>query len=165
MWNPLKKMTPLEIIVLIVFIFYLILNIKTPHSISQFIETPLGIIIILMITLWMFIYTNPILGILTIFVAYELVRRGSTEIIKITNNIPRVAMIQPNPVPILRKHQLDEMNEAIDVNPITALPIEPTLEEEVVRQMAPLSSGQPSFMDTGFKPVAENTHNASYITL
>ena len=163
-------MTTLEIIVLIVFILYLIFNIKTPSMIGQFIETPFGIVILLLLTLWMFLYTNPVLGILTIFVVYELVRRSYSGIIPHVisyDQAPRVAIIQNNPNPVKRKIEMEDMNKAIDVNPVTALPIDPTLEEEVVKQMAPLASGSNTggFIETGFKPIAESTHNASSFVL
>lgn len=159
MWKSLKKFTTLEIIALIVFVIYLLFNIQLPLAVNQLIDTSFGVVVILILTLWVFLSTNPIVGVVAIFVAYELVRRSASAVM----DQPRVAMIQYNPIQIKRDIQIADMNTSLDVNAVSAAPLEPTLEEEVVKQMAPLSSGTPKFIETGFKPIAESTHNASAV--
>jgi hypothetical protein len=155
MWKILKKITPLEIFVLVIFAIYLIFDIQMPSTINQLIDTPLGIVVVLILTLSVFIYTNPVLGVLAIFVAYELIRRSSS----VSNN---VAMIQYNPIQIKVDNQMAEMNKEIHVPVSVSAPREPTLEEEVVQNLAPVVSGTPSsYVETSFRPVAEDLHNAS----
>lgn len=67
----------LEILLLIIFIFYLIFQVKTPSMLIEFVNSNLGMIVILIITAYLFLFTNPILGVLSIFVVYELIRRSS----------------------------------------------------------------------------------------
>ena len=67
----------LEILLLIIFIFYLIFQVKTPNMLIDFVQSNLGMIIILIITVYLFLFTNPILGVLSIFVVYELIRRSN----------------------------------------------------------------------------------------
>ena len=159
MWKLLKKITTLEIIVIVVFILYLISGMSMPFAINQLIDTPLGVVVVLVLTLWIFLSTNPVLGVLTIFVAYELVRRSAGTAMA----APRAAMIQYNPIQIKRDLETVAMNANLNVDPATAAPLDRTLEEDVVSKMAPLSSGAPTYVETGFKPVAESTHNASSI--
>jgi len=157
MWKTLKKITTLEIITLIVFSIYLIFNLQLPTVINQLIDTPIGVVVVLIFTLWIFLSTNPIVGVVAVFVAYEIVRRSADVV------APKVAMIQYNPIQIKRDTQIVDANTDIDVAIPTAEPLKRTLEEEVVKEMAPLSSGSPTFIETDFKPIAESTHNASNI--
>ena len=70
----------LEILLLIIFIFYLIFQVKTPNMLIDFVNSNLGMIIILIITVYLFLFTNPVLGVLSIFVVYELIRRSSISL-------------------------------------------------------------------------------------
>jgi len=136
--------SPLEVMIFIIFVLYLVFQIKTPF-LAGFIDSPVGIIIIFALTIFMFLYSHPILGILSIFVAYELVSRSS---LNITNVIPQQQ--------VLTQPKIDAEIKAM--NP----PKEITLEEDIVKQMAPVAKSEPSgYVVTGFKPVAENVHGAS----
>ena len=70
----------LEMLLLIIFIFYLIFQVKTPTTLIEFINSNLGMIVILIVTVYLFLFTNPILGILSIFVVYELIRRSNINL-------------------------------------------------------------------------------------
>lgn len=143
-----NSMTPLEIAALIVFIIYLVFPFQTPSFLVGSVNTPIGLIIIFIITLYLFFYTNPILGIIYIFVAYELLRRSSL----VAN---RPTMIKNTPSESKRSSEMRDMNPP---NPIVST----TLEEEVIRTMNPardqfLSGGNVS----AFQPVAERIVGAS----
>jgi len=75
-----KKITTLEIVVFVLFVIYLVFQVQTPSFLMPYISSPLGIAVVLIITLCVFFYTNPVLGILSLFVAYELIRRSTTLI-------------------------------------------------------------------------------------
>ena len=72
-----KKISTLEIFVFIVFVFYLVFQVQTPTFLMPYISSPFGIVFVLIITLCVFFYTNPVLGVLALFVAYELIRRST----------------------------------------------------------------------------------------
>jgi hypothetical protein len=136
--------SPLEVIIFIIFVLYLVFQIKTPF-LAGFIDSPVGMIVVFGLTIFMFLYSHPILGILSIFVAYELLSRSS---IKIPNVIPQQQ--------VLTQPKIDAEIKAM--NP----PKEITLEEDIVKQMAPVAKSEPSgYVVTSFKPVAENVHGAS----
>ena len=152
MWKMLKKITPLEIIIFVIFFVYLVFNIQMPNVINQYIDTPLGVVAVLVLTLCVFLYTNPILGILSVFVAYEIIRRSST-----------VPKIQYKP-PISIKRELPQIATMDFGLKQPTFSQEPTVEEEVISKMAPISPDvSVTFVDTSFKPVAENIHNATAI--
>jgi hypothetical protein len=71
-----KQMTSFELTTLVVFIIYLILPMKTPTSVSYWLNKPVGILAIFVITVYLFMYAHPALGVLYLFVAYELLRRS-----------------------------------------------------------------------------------------
>jgi len=142
--NFVKSISPFEIVLFIAFILYIVIPVQLPDLIRQYADGPISMIILFGIVVYLFLYTNPALGILGIFVAYELLRRSADP-------IGRAAYIQYTPTEIKREADLKEMNP----------PKPPTLEEEVVDKMAPIGHSDPaSFVDTEFKPIADGTHNA-----
>ena len=72
----LKSVSPLEIFLFIVFVVYILFPINTPDFLIPIINSSFGLAIILIITLSLFFYTTPILAILSILVAYEIIRRS-----------------------------------------------------------------------------------------
>ena len=140
----LKTMSPLEMILFGLFIIYLVFPIHTPDSISGAINSPVGLIVMFMVTLYLFIYTNPILGLMYIFVAYELLRRSHSA--PTHSDKPSQVVYTPS----------QEHRKELKMNPPAH-----TLEEDVVNKMAPVGHGSKvTYVDTPFKPISENTHNA-----
>ena len=115
----LKSVSPLEIFLFILFVVYIVFSIPTPNVIVPFIDSPLGLGAILIITLYLFLYTTPILGILSIFVAYELLRRSC----KITGQTP---IVEYTPTQVKKDQYMKEMNPPTHVV---------SLEEEIIHQI------------------------------
>ena len=134
-----KSVPPLELALFIIFVLYIIFNIDTPKFIASFIDSPLGMVVLLCVAVYLFLYTNPILGVLFIFVAFELLRRSS-------NVTARQAIIQYTPTQTKIDSEIKAMNP----------PKEKTLEEEIVDIRAPIgASPVVQFVDSSFKPVAD----------
>ena len=149
-----KSAPPLEIALFILFVLYLVLPINTPAALAPLIDSPVGMISIFAVTRYVFLYTNPILGILYIFVAYELLRRSGGAIFggRSTNGSSgQTAYIQYSPSQKKRDSDLQKMN-----------PVKSTsLEEDMVDKMAPVGYSDPAtYINSEFKPVSENVHNA-----
>jgi len=141
------SLSALEIGILILFVIYLVFDIYPTDTMAKYIDTPFGMASVLIITLYMFISFSPILGVIALFVAYEVIRRSA----KINN---RVAMIQYTPTQERKNVELAEMNA----------PQPTTLEEEMVATMAPIGkSSMISYQTSEFKPVAEELHGASLV--
>ena len=143
--SALKSLSNLEISALIVFVFYLVMPIHMPASVASMIDSPLGMASIFFITVYLFLYSNPILAILYVFVAYEMLRRSS-------NITGRTDLVRYTPSQIKKDAQMKAMN-----------PIKKTsLEEEVVEQMAPIGQSDLSvYTSSSFKPMAEKIGTAS----
>jgi len=140
-----KSLSQLEITLLVIFILYIILPVQTPRFLTSYVDSPLGMLTMFVITVYLFFNVNPILAIVYIFVAYELLRRN--------NNVARsVTMIQYTPSQAKKDVELQQMNP----------PTSTTLEEEVVSKMAPIGrSDKITFSPSDYKPVADNLKNAS----
>jgi hypothetical protein len=144
-----KSFTPLEITALVIFAIYIVFPFRTPGFIATIVNTPIGLFSILIVTLYLFFYTNPILGVVYIFVAYELLRRSS--------------LVQPQGGDAyMVKHTPSEdkrQDEMVKMNPVHNV----TLEEDVIKTMAPAQTFNKDVMgfSTDFKPVAERVTGAS----
>ena len=143
--NMVKSFSKLEIVLLVFFIIYLVLPIDTPAFLAGVIDSPLGMLSMFIITVYLFVKVNPILAVIYIFVAYELLRRSS-------NLTGRQTIMKYTPSQRKKDSQMRAMNP----------PKQETLEEEVVLQMAPIGRSDPSvYTSSTFKPVAENVKGAS----
>lgn len=128
---------PLEMILFVLFLIYLLLPISTPRLIAPFVDSAVGLTVIFALILFMFFYSHPLLAILFLFVAYELVRRSSW----VTG---RTAYIQYTPTQAKKDAAMRAMNP----------PQEMTLEQDMVAKMAPQRTVDADDYDTGFKPAA-----------
>jgi hypothetical protein len=146
-----NSLSPLEMSTLALFVIYIIFPFRTPLFLSGVINTPLGLIGVLIVTLYLFFYTNPLLGVVYIFVAYELLRRSSLAAGIPSDNY----MIQYTPTEIKRAQEM------VDMNPRRGL----TLEEDIVATMAPAQKfNLDPAIDNGFQPVKEVVTGASVYT-
>lgn len=139
---PKINATYLEIILFVIFVFYIVFQPRTPPALSMVIDTPFGALVVVAIAGYLLLYTHPVLGVLSIFVAYELLRRST-----MVRFIPTLIQEQEQP-------KVDAQQQSF--NP----PADRTLEEDIVSQMAPIEVSA-NFVETGFKPVSNDVHGAS----
>ena len=130
---------------LALFVIYLVLDIYPPELLASYIDTSLGMVGILLTTLYVFMNFNPILGVVFLFVAYEIVRRSA----RVNNRVP---MMLHTPSQAKKDAELALMN------PVASS----SLEEDMVHQMAPVGkSSLISYTMSEYKPVSTDIHNAS----
>ena len=135
--NFTRGLSPIEIALFVIFVVYLVFPFKTPRAIAPVIGSPLGLMIMFVVVVFLFFHTNPILGILYIFVAYELIRRSA-----LLTNTPSI--VKDTPTEKRRATQMAAMNP----------PKATTLEEEVVASMTP-PRGVAMESTSTFLPVAD----------
>ena len=86
--EPLLKKTQSSHVVLgIIFIIYLIMGYPIPETLANMIDTIYGKIIVCVLALILLVSVNPVLGVLGLFVAFDLIRRsematGSSALLK-----------------------------------------------------------------------------------
>ena len=140
-----KKMTKLEIALSILFVLFIILPLDVPDLFANLIDTSLGMIVIFGLAVYMFFHVNPVVAVLFVFVAYELLRRSSKKTGK--------AIIQKHtPTQAKKDEKMKKMNPEK----------KETLEEEMVDKMAPVGkSDMISYVTTTFSSVSEEVGSAS----
>ena len=79
-----RSLSKYEATLLVLFIIYLIFDIQPPDMFAAIIDTPLGMVFVLLLTLMNFMKSNVILGVVGLFVAYEVVRRSA----RVNNRVP-----------------------------------------------------------------------------
>jgi hypothetical protein len=132
-----------ELTLAILFIIYLIMGYKTPEPVATAIDTLVGKIVIILIVIYMFIHTHPILAVLALFVAFDLMRRSS-----VTTGIDA-----------LQKYAPTEEKKSSQFSAFNQFPY--TLEQEVVKKMAPIVQSGSSMSKPSYKPLLDNLYDAS----
>jgi hypothetical protein len=147
-----KSFTPLEITTLVFFVVYIIFPFRTPRFMANVINTPIGLFGVLLTTLYLFFYTNPILGVIFIFVGYELLRRSSLIQSGGGSGGGDSYMMKHTPSEDKRQSEMVQMNPTQNI----------TLEEDVIRSMAPSQTFNKDMgYSTDFKPVVERISGSS----
>jgi hypothetical protein len=88
--NFKKPLHPIEITALVIFAIYLVFPVNTPAPLAKIMNSIVGVLIVIGVTIYLFLNTHPAVAILYIFVAYELIRRSgkvdSASFLQNTNN-------------------------------------------------------------------------------
>jgi hypothetical protein len=137
-----EKKNMSQTILTVIFIVYLLFGYRMPSQVATMIDTNYGKIIVALFAIILFAYSNPVLGVLGIMVAYELIKRSSD----ITGSYA------------LESYYPTEEKKWSPFSAHHQFPY--TLEQEMVKKMAPqkFSDNQPS---VSFKPVLDDLHDAS----
>ena len=157
----IKSIKPAEILVLVTFVLYLIFPVTTPSSLSPYIESPLGLLVIFCITVALFVYSHPVLGILYLFVAYTLLRRSA--VVHNKTHYVQYTKSEGEKRGEVRK-QIKAGTPPVE-EPRTAeisgdQPV--TLEEEVVNERAPIGRSEPiQYLQSSYKPVSTDVTGSS----
>lgn len=142
--KALKKYEPAEVVLGILMIIFLIMGYKIPISISHLLDSFIGKTVMLLIVAYMFVYTNPILAILALLVVFNIMMTGNNSSVNV------MQAIQEAPSEENKSSQLTQFNQ---------FPY--TLEQEMVKQMAPIMKPGSSISKAEYKPVLENNYDAS----
>ena len=134
-----------QLILCILFIIYLLIGLNIPNSVATLIDNIYGKVIIIIVALTLFVNFNPILGVLGFIVAYELIRRSSIS----TGTYG------------LEKYMPTETKKYSDLTSLNQFPY--TLEQEVVKKMAPMKQSEETSSSATFFPVLDNLHDAASV--
>ena len=140
-----KKQHMGQLVLVILFIIYLIMGYKTPEPVASMIDSLAGKIVVIIIIIYMFMNTHPVLAVLALFVGFDLIRRSS-----LTTGIDA-----------LQKYAPSEVKKTSQFTAFNQFPY--TLEQEVVKKMAPIVQSGSSLSKASYKPLLENLYDASPI--
>ncbi len=138
-----KKEHMSELVLAVLFIIYLIMGYKTPESVAGLVDSLVGKIMIFLIVGYLFMNAHPILAVLALFVAFDLIRRST-----LTTGIDALKRFAPSEEK--RSSQFTAYNQ---------FPY--TLEQEIVAKMAPAVNSGSSITQTSFKPLLNNIYGAA----
>ena len=138
----LKKLIATEnrhqIILGVVFLIYIVASVPTPDFLAQMVNTSVGTAIVVILALSMLGCCNPIVAVLGLVAAYELVKRSGSA--------APMAMV---PSEVTKLAQMERYNE-----------FPKTLEEEMVQKMTPLVRHPPAH-GANYKPVLDDIQDAA----
>lgn len=132
-----------EFILIILMIIYLVLGFSPPNFIANMIDSVIGKIVVILTVIYLFINVNPILAVLTTFIAFDLMRRS--------NNTTSLG--------VLSSYAPSEEKKMSQFTAFNQFPY--TLEQEVVAKMAPIVRSGSSLMPASYKPLLDNLHDAT----
>lgn len=142
----LEKRNMSQLVLVVLFIIYLLMGYKTPASVASMIDSTVGKIVVALIALLLFAYSNPILGVLGIFVAYQLVRGASIK----------------TGMAGLEEYYPTEEKKWSPFTPAHQFPY--TLEQEMVKKMAPQKFNT-NYVKATYKPTLDDTYDAASVRM
>lgn len=135
-----------ELALAILLIVYLVLGFRTPDAVAGMVDSLVGKIVMFVVVIYLFLHANPLLAVLALFVAFDLMRRSSVA----------------TGIDALQKFAPSEEKRSSQFTAYNQFPY--TLEQEVVAKMAPMVSAGSSLTQASYKPMLDNLYDASPVT-
>ena len=149
--NSVKKMKQEHLVLMVLFILWLLLGLSSSSSSSSSIPEPIANVVdslggkigLFVMVVYMFLNTPPALALLSLAVAVDLMRRSS----------------RTTGIDALKQYAPSEKKKSSQFSAFNQFPY--TLEQEVVKKMAPILQSGSSLSNASYKPLLENLYNAS----
>jgi hypothetical protein len=132
-----------QLILTIILIAYLILGLQTPQPIAFLVNNMVGKLVIILIVIYMFLHMNPILAVISLVAAFDLIRRSSNTVYN----------------DLLQTYIPSEENKMGQFTAFNQFPY--TLEQEVVKKMAPIVQSGSVLTKASYHPLLDNLYDAS----
>ena len=139
-----KKHMP-ETLLIALFVIYLVMGYKMPESVASIIDSTIGKIVVVLAALMLFAYSNPILGVLALLVAYQMIKGASIK----------------TGMAGLEEYYPTEAKKWSPFTPTHQFPY--TLEQEVVKNMT-TQKFNTEYVKAPYRPTLGDTHDASYLS-
>jgi hypothetical protein len=136
-----KKHMP-ELVLSALLALYLVMGYQVPEGIANMIDSTIGKIIVVLVALMLFAYSNPVLGILALLVAYQLIKGASVK----------------TGMAGLEEYYPTEAKKWSPFTPTHQFPY--TLEQEVVKNMT-TQKFNTEYVKAPFRPTLDDTHDAA----
>jgi hypothetical protein len=140
-----KRHVP-QLVLSILFIIYLLIGYKMPEGLAQVVDTTVGKVIVSLVALFLFAYSNPILGVLGLLVAYQLIQSASVK----------------TGMAALEKYYPTEEKKWSPFSPAHQFPY--TLEQEVVKNMT-TQKFNTEYVKAPWRPVLHDTYDATPVNM
>jgi hypothetical protein len=136
-----KKNMP-QLVLSVLFVIYLVMGYKMPEGVATIIDSTAGKIIVVLIALMLFAYSTPILGVLALLVAYQMIKGASVK----------------TGMAGLEQYYPTQQKKWSPFTPAHQFPY--TLEQEMVKSMT-TQKFNTDYVKMPFSPTLDDTHDAS----
>jgi len=140
-----KKNMP-QLVLAVLFALYLVMGYQIPEGVATAIDSTIGKIIVVVIALMLFAYSNPVLGVLALLVAYQLIKGASVK----------------TGMAGLEEYYPTEAKKWTPFTPTHQFPY--TLEQEVVKNMT-TQKFNTEYVKAPYRPTLDDTHDASPLSM
>jgi hypothetical protein len=140
-----KKNMP-ELVLASLFVLYLVMGYKMPEQAATIVDSTIGKIVVVLVALMLFAYSKPILGILALLVAYQLIKSSSVQ----------------TGMAGLEEYYPTESKKWTPFTPTNQFAY--TLEQEVVKKMANQKFNT-EYVKAPFRPILDDTHDAAPLSI
>jgi hypothetical protein len=117
---------------------------QMPEGVATMVDSTIGKIVVVIVALMLFAYSNPVLGVLALLVAYQLIKGASVK----------------TGMAGLEEYYPTEAKKWSPFTPTHQFPY--TLEQEVVKNMT-TQKFNTEYVKAPFRPTLDDTHDASYL--
>jgi hypothetical protein len=135
-----KKNMP-QLVLSVLFVIYLVMGYKMPEGVATMIDSTAGKIIVVLVALMLFAYSNPILGVLALLVAYQMIKGASVK----------------TGMAGLEQYYPTQQKKWSPFTPAHQFPY--TLEQEMVKTMT-TQKFNTDYVKMPFRPTLDDTHDA-----
>jgi len=142
----LKKDNVGQMILGMLFILYLVIGFETPEKIADILDTVGGKMVLFILAVYMFLNFHPVLAVLGLLVIFDLMRRSA----------------ESTGMDSLKKYEPTEEKKMSQFSAFNQFPY--TLEQEIVKKMAPAVNSGVSLSQSSFKPKLNDLHGATPLT-
>jgi hypothetical protein len=139
----LKKDNVGQMILGFLFILYLVMGFKTPDTIADKIDTMGGKMVLFILAIYMFLNFHPVLAVLGLLVIFDLMRSSASA----------------TGLDALKKYEPTEEKKMSQFSAFNQFPY--TLEQEIVKKMAPQVNSGSVLSQSSFKPKLNDLHGAT----
>ena len=140
-----KKHMP-ELVLASLFVIYLMMGYQMPEQVARIMDSTVGKIVVVLVALMLFAYSKPILGILALLVAYQLIKSSSVQ----------------TGMAGLEEYYPTESKKWTPFTPTNQFAY--TLEQEVVKKMANQKFNT-EYVKAPFRPILDDTHDAAPLSI
>ena len=136
-----KKNMP-QLVLSVLFVIYLVMGYKMPEGVATIIDSNAGKIIVVLTALMLFAYSTPILGVLALLVAYQMIKGASVK----------------TGMAGLEQYYPTQQKKWSPFTPAHQFPY--TLEQEMVKHMT-TQKFNTDYVKMPFSPTLDDTHDAA----
>jgi hypothetical protein len=156
-FDHLVSENPSQLILGVIFCFYILFNVQTPAFLADSIDNLFGKVLVVAIAIVIFMKTNPVVGVLGFVVAYQLIKTASVT--TGTYGMKHYLPTEESKMKEMQAFNPEKIHEESETM-TAATNVTGSLEAEMVDRMAPLVMyGGDSSLD--YSPVLDKQYSAA----